>query len=339
MRFLSYLRPDRFTIALVATAGLATLLPATGAAAPVLKVVIACSIALLFFLQGARLSREAIIKGIVHWRLHLTVFAATFILFPFLGLLFSRSLQFVLAPGIALGVLYLCLLPSTIQSSITFTSIANGNVAAAVCSASASNVLGVFLTPLLVSFLMSTKGAVPLSAIGSVVGQLLVPFVLGHLARPWIAQWVDRHRILTGIVDRGSILLVVYYAFGEAAVNGLWHQLGPRDLIILVVICSALLAMVLAIMTGASRLLRFSRPDEIAIVFCGSKKSLGSGVPIASILFPAAMIGAVIVPLMLFHQIQLLVCAVLARLYAGHSGQGPGNSGQSHAGTVNLAQE
>jgi solute carrier family 10 (sodium/bile acid cotransporter), member 7 len=317
--FLSYLRPDRFTVALVAIAVLATVLPTTGAGIPVLKVIIAGSIALLFFLQGARLSRKAIIDGAIHWRLHLMVFAATFIMFPMLGLLFSFSLESVLAPGIGLGVLYLCLLPSTIQSSITFTSIAKGNVAAAVCSASASNVLGVFLTPLLMSFFMNTQGGIPLSAISGVVMQILVPFLIGHMARPWVREWVEKNHTFTGIVDRGAILLVVYYAFGEAAASGLWHQLGLPDLIVLIVLSCTLLAIVLFIMTGASRLFGFSQRDEIAIVFCGSKKSLGSGVPIASILFPATMIGAIILPLMLFHQIQLIVCAILARSYANRT--------------------
>ncbi|WP_114947171.1 bile acid:sodium symporter family protein [Microvirga calopogonii] len=323
MAFLSLLRPDRFTIALVATALLATFLPATGTAAPILKTVIAGSIALLFFLQGARLSRKAIVEGAIHWRLHLMVFAATFILFPVLGLLTKTYLQSYLAPGIALGILYLCLLPSTIQSSITFTSLARGNVAAAVCSASASNVLGVFLTPFLMGLFMQTQGGVSFGAIGEIVLQILVPFLVGHLMRPWVGQWVAKHRMLTGIVDRGAILLVVYYAFGEAAIEGLWHQLAPRDMILLVLLSCVLLALVLAITTTASRFFGFSRPDEVAIVFCGSKKSLGSGVPIASILFPASMIGAIILPLMLFHQIQLLVCAVLARAYAERADREP----------------
>ena len=316
MAFLSLLWPDRFTLALIATAIAATILPATESAAPVLKAIIAGSIALLFFLQGARLSREAIIQGTVHWRLHLLVFAATFLLFPVLGLLTQAALQSYLAPGIVLGILYLCLLPSTIQSSITFTSMAGGNVAAAVCSASASNVLGVFLTPLLMGFLMQTQGGIALDAIGKVVMQILAPFLAGHLVRSWIGRWVEARRRLTGIVDRGAILLVVYYAFGEAAINDLWHQLTPFALILLLVVNCMLLAAVLATTKGASRLLGFSRQDEIALVFCGSKKSLGSGVPIASILFPASMVGAIILPLMLFHQIQLLVCAVLARSYA-----------------------
>lgn len=323
MAFLYLLRPDRFTIALLATAIIATVLPATGAAAPVLKMVIVGSIALLFFLQGARLSREAIIQGAIHWRLHLMVFAATFILFPILGLLTNTYLQSYLAPGVALGVLYLCLLPSTIQSSITFTSLAGGNVAAAVCSASASNVLGVFLTPLLMGFFMQTQGGISFEAIGEIVLQILVPFVVGHLMRPWIGRWVGKQRTFTSIVDRGAILLVVYYAFGEAAIANLWHQLAPSDMIILVLLSCVLLAAVLVITTVASRALGFSRRDEVAIVFCGSKKSLGSGVPIASILFPASMIGAIILPLMLFHQIQLLVCAVLARAYAERTGREP----------------
>jgi len=319
MAFLSLLYPDRFTIALVVTAIAATVLPATGAAAPILKMVIVGSIALLFFLQGARLSRQAIIQGAIHWRLHLMVFAATFILFPALGLLTNTFLQSYLAPGIALGILYLCLLPSTIQSSITFTSMAGGNVAAAVCSASASNVLGVFLTPLLMGLFMKTQGGVSMGAIGEIVVQILVPFLVGHLVRPWIGQWVERRRTLTGIVDHGAILLVVYYAFGEAAINNLWTQLEPGDLLLLTLLNCCLLAAVLVITTLVSRLLGFSKRDEIALVFCGSKKSLGSGVPIASILFPASMIGAIILPLMLFHQIQLLVCAVLARSYAERS--------------------
>lgn len=329
MSVLSYLRPDRFTIALLATATIATLLPAAGAIVPLFKIVIFCSIALLFFLQGARLSRETILKGAIHWRLHLTVFAATFILFPLLGMALSWSLGSILAPGIVMGVLYLCLLPSTIQSSITFTSMANGNVAAAVCSASASNVLGVFLTPLLMSFLMNIEGAIPLRSIGSVVGQLLVPFIVGHLVRPWIGHWVERNRKLTGAADRGAILLVVYYAFGEAVTNGLWYQLGPRDLIFLLLLSCVLLALVLVITTGVSRVLGFSREDEIAIVFCGSKKSLGSGVPMASILFPASMVGAAILPVMLFHQIQLIVCAILTRSYASRAALVP-PTGEQH---------
>jgi sodium/bile acid cotransporter 7 len=177
------------------------------------------------------------------------------------------------------------------------------------------------LTPLLLGLFMNLQGEVSLANVGSIVMQLLIPFVVGHLARPRIAPWVERHVKLASLADRGSILLVVYFAFGEAVVSGLWHQLAGRDLVFLLILNCMLLAAVLVITTLVSRLFGFSRPDEIAIVFCGSKKSLGSGVPIASIFFPAATVGMVILPLMLFHQIQLMVCAVLARSYASRRDQ------------------
>jgi solute carrier family 10 (sodium/bile acid cotransporter), member 7 len=221
-------------------------------------------------------------------------------------------------PGLTAGVLYLCLLPSTVQSSIAFTSIAGGNVPAAVCSASASNLIGIFLTPVLAATLMGAKGrgGNELGAVEGVALQLLVPFVIGHLSRPLIGRWVDRHKALLGLVDRGSILMVVYAAFSAAVVQGLWRKLSAGDLGVVLVLDAAVLALALLATTWAARLLGFDQADEAAIVFCGSKKSLASGAPMAGVLFPAAQVGLLIVPLMLFHQIQLMVCAVLARRYA-----------------------
>ncbi|MET0404729.1 MAG: bile acid:sodium symporter family protein, partial [Cystobacter sp.] len=317
MSLLSRVRPDSFTLALVATVVLATLLPLKGQTASVFHAVTNAGIALLFFLHGARLSRAAILEGATHWRLHLLVMASTFVLFPLLGLGLRWALQGWLTPELLLGVLFLCLLPSTVQSSIAFTSIAGGNVAAAVCSASASNLLGVALTPVLVGLLLDQRGAgISGEAVGVIFAQLFVPFVSGHLLRPWIGAWVTRRRSVLMLVDRGSILLVVYTAFSEAVVNGLWSQLGWRDVGVLGLVCAVLLAAVLGLTTFGSRALGFSRPDEIAIVFCGSKKSLASGVPMASVLFPTATVGAMVLPLMLFHQLQLMVCALLARRYA-----------------------
>jgi sodium/bile acid cotransporter 7 len=323
MSLLSRVRPDSFTLALVATVVLATLLPLRGPAVPLFAAVTHAAIALLFFLHGARLSRSAILEGASNWKLHLLVMASTFVLFPLLGLGLRWVLRDWLAPNLVLGLLFLCLLPSTVQSSIAFTSMAGGNVAAAVCSASASNLLGVVLTPVLVGLLSNQRGGgISGQAVGVIFAQLFVPFVAGHLLRPWIGAWVGRHRAALGLVDRGSILLVVYTAFSEAVVHGLWSQLGGRDLLVLGLVSGVLLAVVLALTTWGSRGLGFSREDEIAIVFCGSKKSLASGVPMASVLFAPATVGAMVLPLMLFHQLQLMVCAVLARRYAlgsGHS--------------------
>jgi len=314
-------RPDTFTLALVGTVVVASLLPARGAFADSFRVFSNLAIALLFFLHGARLSREAVLAGLTHWRLHLVVLASTYVMFPLLGLGIKGLSPEWLPDKLALGMLYLACLPSTVQSSIAFTSIAGGNVPAAICSASASNLLGVFLTPLLVALLMQVQGgaAMSLDSAEAIVAQLLLPFIAGHLLRPWIGGWVGRHRQLVGLVDRGSILSVVYVAFGEAVVHGLWQQLPLDGLAVMVVVIVALLAFVLTATTLASRALGFSRPDEIAIVFCGSKKSLASGVPIANVLFPSAEVGMIVLPIMLFHQIQLMACAALARRYAARS--------------------
>jgi solute carrier family 10 (sodium/bile acid cotransporter), member 7 len=324
LRFLSTFRPDNFSLAIVGAVALASVLPAAGVAAAALHVATVAAIALLFFLHGARLSREAILSGALHWRLHLLVLSSTFVLFPLLGLALHRALSSVLPDSLLVGLLFLCLLPSTVQSSIAFTSIARGNVAAAVCSASLSNLVGIFLTPALVALMMNLKGGVSVSAIGAIVLQLLAPFLLGHFLRPWVGAFVTRHRALVGFVDRGSILLVVYLAFSEAVLNGIWKIVGVGDLIKLSVACAVLLAIVLTATVLAARRLGFSRADEIAIVFCGSKKSLASGVPMAGVLFPLAQVGVAVLPLMLFHQIQLLACAALARRYATSSPAEPG---------------
>ncbi|MBQ1540441.1 MAG: bile acid:sodium symporter [Caulobacteraceae bacterium] len=301
---------------------LASLLPARGEAAVGLGWATKLAIALLFFLHGAKLSREAVIAGIAHWRLHLTVLASTFVLFPILGLGVMLLPETILPRQLALGVLFLCCLPSTVQSSIAFTAIARGNVAAAVCAASASNLFGIALTPLLAAMLMGTQGGFAPSAVEGVVVQLLAPFVAGQVARPWVGRWVDKHKRLTGLVDRGSILLVVYSAFSEAVVGGLWRKVDLVEIVILLIVCAALLVVVLAVTAYGSRLMGFDKEDEITIVFCGSKKSLASGVPLAGILFPGAAAGVMVLPLMLFHQIQLMACAVIAQRYAARAKAG-----------------
>lgn len=316
------LRPDNFTLALLATVVAATLLPASGQAARGFEIVTDVAIGLLFFLHGAKLSREAILAGAGHWRLHLAVLASTYVMFPALGLVVGLAPDSVVSPAIAMGVLYLCILPSTVQSSIAFTSMAGGNVPAAVCSASASNLIGIFLTPALAALLLGVHGGGGdfLGAVRAIVLQLLVPFLAGHLLRPLIGGFVDRHKKALTLVDRGSILLVVYTAFSAAVIEGLWRKLGWADLAVILVIDCVILAIALFATTFGARRFGFARPDEIVLVFCGSKKSLASGVPMAGVLFPAAMVGPIVLPLMLFHQIQLMVCAVLARRYAERAG-------------------
>ena len=310
---------DRFSLALIATAVLASLWPAEGAAATWLSRITTAGIALLFFLHGARLSREAVIAGLAHWRLHLTVLAATFVLFPLLGVALQPLATALLTPELYLGVLFLCALPSTVQSSIAFTSIARGNIAAAVVAASVSNLTGVLLTPLLAAMLMAAHGGLgaPWKAIGDILLLLLAPFIVGHLLQPWIGGWVRRWSRLLAMTDRGTILLVVYGAFGHAVTQGLWQDVPlPALLGLLVVIC-VLLAVAMSAIGFSARRLGFNREDRIAILFCGSKKSLATGVPMANILFAGhPALGMIVLPVMLFHQLQLMVCAVLAQRLA-----------------------
>ncbi len=320
---------DPFLLILLADVATASLLPCRGAAATAFGWLSSAVIALLFFLHGAKLSREAIWGGIGHWRLHLVVAAATFVLFPMLGLILRALGSGWIEPGMTAGVLFLCLLPSTVQSSIAFTSIARGNTPAAVCSATLSNMLGIFITPVLVGLFMGARaqgGGVSLHSIEAIALQLLAPFIAGHLSRPLTFKLLDRYKPIVNVVDRGSILVVIYTAFSAAVVEGIWRKLSAGDLVLVLVLCAALLAVVMSATTWAARALGFSREDEIAIVFCGSKKSLASGVPMAGVLFPAAAVGALIVPLMLFHQMQLMVCAVLARRYAATAPANPGSS-------------
>jgi sodium/bile acid cotransporter 7 len=311
------LAPDRYVLAILGMVVLASMLPVRGQVAVDLSLVTKLVIALLFFLHGAKLSREAVIAGITHWRLHLVILASTFVLFPLLGLGFARLPAAILPPMLATGVVFLCCLPSTVQSSIAFTSVARGNVAAAVCAASASNLFGIFITPVLAATLLGVKGSgSPLGEAEAIGAQLLLPFVAGQIARIWIAGWMKKHAKLVGLVDRGSILLVVYGAFSDAVVQGIWHKVSVLQIALLLCVCAALLGLVLLVTAFAARRLGFDKADEIAIVFCGSKKSLASGVPMASILFPAASVGLIVLPLMLFHQLQLMACAAIAQRYA-----------------------
>ena len=312
-------RPDNFTLALLATVALASLLPCRGEAARVADAITDAAIALLFFLHGAKLPRAAIMQGLTHWRLHLTVFASTFALFPLLGLALQPLGHALLTPQLYLGVLFVCTLPSTVQSSIAFTSIAGGNVPAAVVSASMSNLIGIVLTPLLVGLLLASRGSsVAWHGVLDIMLQLLLPFALGHAARRRIGGWVDRHKPLLGYSDQGTIVLVVYTAFSAAVVGGLWRDTPASALLATLAMCALLLALVMPTLTWAARRLGFSREDEITIVFCGSKKSMASGIPMAKILFAGQLggLGALVLPLMIFHQLQLMVCAVVARRYA-----------------------
>jgi sodium/bile acid cotransporter 7 len=311
------LRPDVFVMALTGTVAIATLLPCQGTSARIFHAAGIGAIAALFFLQGARLSREAILAGMTNWKLHAAIAGTTFVLFPVLGSALITLAPHALGGTLVLGVLFLCALPSTVQSSIALTSIAQGNVAGAVCAATASSLIGLLLTPLLFGFLAHMRGGgMDASGMWQVLAQLLLPFVAGHLLRPWIGAWVARNKSLLAITDRASILLVVYTAFSAAVVHGIWQQLPPAMLGALAIVVAGLLAAALLITTAGARAFGFAHADEVAAVFCGSQKSLVAGIPIASVLFAGPTLGVVVLPIMIYHPLQLVVCAWLARRYA-----------------------
>ncbi|MFV5501749.1 bile acid:sodium symporter family protein [Acinetobacter sp. 226] len=316
---LKFLALDRFTILLFVMVLLASVLPVSGQAAGVFGWVTTGAIAILFFLHGAKLSREAVVEGIMHWRLHTLVFALTFVMFPILGLLAKPILLPMLGQELYWGFLFMCFLPSTVQSSIAFTSVAHGNVAGAVCSASFSNLIGMFITPVLVAFFIlgqSEHDFDPTTSIIQITLLLLVPFVLGQVLRPWIYPYMMKVPQIVKIFDQGSILLVVYGAFSSAVVAGLWNEVSLGTLLLLLLACSVLLTIVMLLSLYIPRWLGFSRADQKTAFFCGSKKTLASGVPMAQILFIGQPLGMIVLPIMIFHQIQLMGCGIIANLWA-----------------------
>ena len=347
LKWPAWMPVDPYILLLLGTVGLAALVPARGTSADVASGASTAAIAFLFFLYGARLSTREALDGLKHWRLHVTVLACTFVIFPLLGLAARGLVPVFLTDPLYQGLLFLTLVPSTIQSSIAFTSMARGNVPAAICAGSFSSLVGIVVTPLLAAALLgSSGGGFSADSLLEIVLQLLVPFLAGQLTRRWIGGFITRHKKVLGLVDRGSILLVVYTAFSEGMVQGIWHQVSPLRLGGLLVVEAVLLALMLALTWYGAKALRFGREDRIAIQFAGSKKSLASGLPMASVLFGAHASLAVL-PLMLFHQMQLMVCAVIAKRRShdpvpedtaeetrGVSGAGPAAASRTAVGTA-----
>jgi len=310
-------RTDPFLLSIIGVMLAATLAPCSGTSAAVVHSLGIAAIATLFFLQGARLSRGAVLDGITAWRLHVTIAAITFVLFPLTGLALMVVFRTTLPPLVWMGVLFLCALPSTVQASIALTSMAKGNVAGAICSATASNVAGIVLTPFIFGALSSVHGgSVSLNGVGQVVLELLVPFAVGHWLRPTIGGWVERHRRLLSVTDRGSILVVVYGALSGAVMHGIWQQLPYTVLLPLIVIVAFIFVIVLFGIRVMGVAFGFDRQDKIATLFCGTQKSLITGVPMANALFSATAVGPMLIPMMIYYPIQMLVCALLARRYA-----------------------
>lgn len=321
-----FARADRFTTGIIVSVILGLLLPCTGAVAECFDWLTNAAIVLLFYLYGVKLSRESVIAGLLNWRLQLMVFFYTFIFFPIITPLLQPLLEPMVGSALYMGLIYVACLPSTVQSSIAFTAVAGGNVPAAVCSASVSSLLGVFLTPLLVGLLFTNSNTssadVGLDTVLKICYQILLPFILGQLSRRWLRGWVERNKGLIKWNDQGTIWLVIYTSFSGATAQGYWQQLELRYLLGLIVVCSVILSITFAATYFSSRWCGFNREDRITIVFCGSKKSLAVGAPMMLAIF-GELDNNLLLPLMIFHQVQLMACAQLASLWNRKAQQQP----------------
>ncbi|WP_406210654.1 bile acid:sodium symporter [Kitasatospora sp. NBC_01560] len=321
--------------ALLGTVLLAALLPATGRAAGAAEHACDLAVALLFFLYGARLSTRETLAGLRHLRLHGSVLACTFVLFPLLGLATAALTPVPLTEQLRTGVLFLCLVPSTVQSSVALTGAARGNVPAAICAGTYSSLAGLLLTPMLAAWLLGARAALSPDGLGRIALQLLAPFLLGQLLRPRLGTFLARHKRLLTPVDRGSILLVVYTAFSAAVAQGIWGRTTPVALLGLLAVLLALLAAALAFAATTARLLGLDRESRIAAMLCGSQKSLANGLPMATVLFgPEA--GLLVLPLMAYHQLQLVAGTFLAGRWA-RAPDAPGTGAPGTPGADQLS--
>ncbi|MHA7858384.1 MAG: bile acid:sodium symporter family protein [Henriciella sp.] len=313
--------PDRYVSLLILSAVLGFLLPELGASdGPLhLGLVTKLGISLVFFLHGANLAPESLAAGVKNWKVHVLIQATTFALFPILGGILFVALDGVMSDSLRLGFFFLAALPSTISSSVAMTAIAKGNVPVAVFNATLSGLLGLVLTPAMVSLVTAT-GVMQFSlldAMGNIALMLLAPFAIGQLVRPLIKQAVIKHKSILSLLDRGVILLIVFTSFATSTAGGIWTRFSVGEIVATVALVLVLLAIAFAMTVWLSRRLKLPLEDEAAVVFCGSTKSLANGAPIAQILFAGSpLLGVILLPLMLYHQLQLVGCAILAQRYS-----------------------
>lgn len=311
-------RPDWFLLGMLVAVGLAWAFPNAGASGGWMQpdLLTKVGVALIFFLHGLTLSFAALKAGTLRWPLHLVVQICTFGFFPLIGLLLTWIAGGILTPELRLGFLYLCALPSTVSSSIAMTAAAKGNVPAAVFNATLSGLLGVFLTPLWMGMFVSAGGGVSLplgKVVIDLVCWLLVPLLVGQLLRPLLGQWAERHKAGINKVDRGTILLLVYTSFCDSFKNGIWSEHGVMTPLIGLIGSFILFWLVLWTVWAVCSRLGFTSEDRIAAVFCGSKKTLASGVPMAKLMFGAdPALSLILLPIMIYHPLQLVIGGILA---------------------------
>ncbi|WP_441258173.1 bile acid:sodium symporter family protein [Vibrio sp. Vf1514] len=324
MNVLAKIKKEWFLVGMVVAILLATVTSEFGRSGGMIHLdqLTGVGVAIVFFLHGLGLSPQAIKAGVTNWRLHIYIQIATFVVYPILWVIFGEAFLAYMPAALAFGFCYLLVLPSTISSSVAMTSVGKGNVPGAIFNASLSSILGVFITPLLIQLFMGFEG-VQLDLLDSVVSiskLLLLPMIVGQLMRPYLVAWVDRHKAVVNKVDKYVILLIVYNAFCDSVVNGIWSEFSMGLLISSIAICTVILLFMVHLIQWGARRTKFTLPDEVAAVFCGTKKTLAAGIPMAKVIFGAdPSLGMILLPIMLYHPIQIFYCAVLANRYARQS--------------------
>ncbi|ELO4021822.1 bile acid:sodium symporter family protein [Vibrio fluvialis] len=324
MNVLAKLKKEWFLVGMVVAIALATVTSEFGRSGGVIHLdqLTGIGIAIVFFLHGLGLSPQAIKAGLTNWRLHVYIQMATFVVYPILWVIFGEAFLAYMPSALAFGFCYLLVLPSTISSSVAMTSVGKGNVPGAIFNASLSSILGVFITPLLIQLFMGFEG-VQLDLLDSVISiskLLLLPMIAGQIMRPYLVEWVDRHKAVVNKVDKYVILLIVYNAFCDSVVNGIWSEFSVGLLATSIIICTVILLVMVHLIQWGARRTKFTLPDEVAAVFCGTKKTLAAGIPMAKVIFGAdPSLGMILLPIMLYHPIQIFYCAVLANRYARQS--------------------
>lgn len=324
MNVLAKIKKEWFLIGMVVAILLATVTSEFGRSGGMIHLdqLTGVGVAIVFFLHGLGLSPQAIKAGVTNWRLHIYIQIATFVVYPILWVILGEAFLAYMPAALAFGFCYLLVLPSTISSSVAMTSVGKGNVPGAIFNASLSSILGVFITPLLIQLFMGFEG-VQLDLLDSVISiskLLLLPMIVGQLMRPYLVAWVDRHKAVVNKVDKYVILLIVYNAFCDSVVNGIWSEFSMGLLVSSIAICTVILLFMVHLIQWGARRTKFTLPDEVAAVFCGTKKTLAAGIPMAKVIFGAdPSLGMILLPIMLYHPIQIFYCAVLANRYARQS--------------------
>jgi sodium/bile acid cotransporter 7 len=316
---------DWFLLALLGVVALAYWQPGLGSkASPVpWHLITTVGVALVFFFYGLKLNVAKLREGMRNWRLPLVVQFATFALFPVLALLVRPLFGTTGGELLWQSIFFLCALPSTVSTSVVMVSIAGGNLPAAIFNASLSSLLGIVLTPLLTSLFLhtGTGGGQLWGLAAQLLWQVVVPVGAGILLNSRFGAAVDRHKAGLRYFDQLTILLIVFTAFCDSFAEGIFRRYEPADIAKLSVGMMGLYLLVFGLIWGLGRLLNFSKADNIVAVFCGSKKSLVHGSVMASLLFPASITGLVLLPLMLYHALQIILASSMAQ-YLGRQNTG-----------------